>query len=375
MTKHVLILGAGFAGLELAASLSESLSEEVRVTLIDRNDAFSFGFSKLDVLLGRKTAADIRLPYRDLAKHGAEFRQETVTAIDPGHRGVATDEGDYDADFLVIALGADYDLKATPGFEEHGFEYYSVAGAERLAEVLPEFGSGRVLIGILGHPYKCPPAPFEGALLMHDHFIGRGTRQATEIKIVGPMTAPVPITKEVSQGILDALQDRGIEYVPEQRVVEVADGEARLASGRSLPYDLFVGVPVHRVPEVVERSGVAEDGWVPVDPANLRTRFPAVYAVGDLTGLPMAKAGVFAEAAARVVANDIAAIIRGGKLEHPYEGAGSCYIEFGGGMVGKVEANFLGGPKPTARLVGPSLELAAEKEEFAATRRERWFGV
>jgi sulfide:quinone oxidoreductase len=375
MTKHVLILGAGFAGLELAASLSESLSEEVRVTLIDRNDAFSFGFSKLDVLLGRKTVADIRLPYRDLAKHGAEFRQETVTAIDPGHRGVATDEGDYDADFLVIALGADYDLKATPGFEEHGFEYYSVAGAERLAKVLPEFGSGRVLIGILGHPYKCPPAPFEGALLMHDHFVGRGTRQATEIKVVGPMTAPVPITKDVSQGILDALQDRGIEYVPEQRVVEVADGEARLASGRSLPYDLFVGVPVHRVPEVVERSGVAVDGWVPVDPANLRTRFPAVYAVGDLTGLPMAKAGVFAEAAARVVANDIAAIIRGGKLEHPYEGAGSCYIEFGGGMVGKVEANFLGGPKPTARLVGPSLELAAEKEEFAATRRERWFGV
>jgi len=375
MTKHVLILGAGFAGLELAASLSESLSEEVRVTLIDRNDAFSFGFSKLDVLLGRKTAADIRLPYRGLAKHRAEFRQETVTAIDPGHRGVATDEGDYEADFLVIALGADYDLKATPGFEEHGFEYYSVAGAERLAKVLPEFGSGRVLIGILGHPYKCPPAPFEGALLMHDHFLGRGIRQATEIKVVGPMTAPVPITKEVSQRILDALQDRGIEYVPEQRVVEVADGEARLASGRSLPYDLFVGVPVHRVPEVVERSGVAVDGWVPVDPANLRTRFPGVYAVGDLTGLPMAKAGVFAEAAARVVANDIAATIRGGKLEHPYEGAGSCYIEFGGGMVGKVEANFLGGPKPTARLVGPSLELAAEKEEFAATRRERWFGV
>jgi sulfide:quinone oxidoreductase len=125
---------------------------------------------------------------------------------------------------------------------------------------------------------------------------------------------------------------------------------------------------------VVERSGIAVDGWVPVAPANLRTRFPAVYAVGDLVGLPMAKAGVFAEGAARVVADDIAATLRGGKLEHPYEGAGSCFIEFGGGMVGKVEANFLGGPKPTARLVGPSLKLAAEKVEFGATRRDRWFG-
>jgi sulfide:quinone oxidoreductase len=104
------------------------------------------------------------------------------------------------------------------------------------------------------------------------------------------------------------------------------------------------------------------------------TRFPDVYALGDVAGAPVAKAGVFAEAAAAVVADDIAARLRGGELQRPYEGAGSCYIEFGGGLVGKVEANFLGGPKPTAQLVGPSRELAAEKEEFGSTRRERWFG-
>jgi sulfide:quinone oxidoreductase len=137
---------------------------------------------------------------------------------------------------------------------------------------------------------------------------------------------------------------------------------------------MFIGIPVHRVPEVVERSGLAVDGWVPVDRANLTTRFPGVYAIGDLAGLPMAKAGVFAEAAARVVADDIAAILHGTELEQPYEGAGNCFIEFGGGMVGKVEANFLGGPEPTAQLVGPSRELAAEKDAFGATRRERWFG-
>ena len=189
------------------------------------------------------------------------------------------------------------------------------------------------------------------------------------------MAAPVPITKELSQAFLGALHERAIEYVPKTLVVGLDSGTktARLQSGGSLPYDHFIGIPVHRVPEVIESSGLAVDGWVPVDHANLMTRFPDVYALGDVAGLPMAKAGVFAEAAARVVADDIAARIRGAELERPYEGDGHCYIEFGGGMVGRVEANFLGGPKPTARLAGPSQEFAADKEEFASSRRERWF--
>lgn len=374
--KHVVILGAGFAGLELAARLSDSLADEVRVTLLDQNDSFSFGFSKLDILFGRKATADVLLHYSDISKRGVEFRQERVTSIDAEKRRVTTDEGSYDADVLAVALGADYDMAATPGFEEGGFEYYSVAGAERMRDILPDFDSGTILIGILGHPFKCPPAPFEGALLLHDHLVERGIRAVAEIRVIGPMAAPVPITKELSQRILNALEERGIEYVPNQLVAEVdtRNRKARLASGGSVPYDLFIGIPVHRVPEVVERSGLAVDGWVPVDHTNLTTRFPDVYALGDVAGAPVAKAGVFAEAAAGVVADDIAARLRGGVLQRRYEGEGSCYIEFGGGMVGKVEANFLGGPTPTARLVGPSRELAAEKEAFASTRRERWFG-
>jgi sulfide:quinone oxidoreductase len=372
--KHALILGAGFAGLELAAQLSESLRDEVRVTLLDQGDSFSFGFSKLDVMLGRRAAEDLRLYYRDISLEGVEFRQERVTSIDPDQRRVATDAGSHDADVLAVALGADYDFAATPGFKEGGYEYYSIAGAERLRDALLDFDSGTILIGILGHPFKCPPAPFEGAFLLHDHFLERGIREAVEIRVIGPMAAPVPVTKEVSQAFLDALGERGIEYVPKQLVTSIDNGQARLASGESVPYDHFIGIPAHRVPGVVESSGLAVDGWVPVNRANLATRFPSVYAMGDVAGLPMAKAGVFAEAAARVVAEDIAAGLRGGEPPPPYEGAGNCYIEFGGGLVGKVEANFLGGPAPTAELVGPSRELAAEKEEFGSIRRARWFG-
>ena len=378
MKKHVLILGAGFAGLELAARLSESLADAVHVTLIDGNESFYFGFSKLDVLLGRRATADVLLHYRDISKEGVEFRQESVTAIDPEQRRVTTDEGSYDADFLVVALGAEYDFAATPGFEEGGFEYYSLAGAERLRDVLPSFDSGRVLIAVLGHPFKCPPAPFEGAFLLHDRFVQRGIRDAVEIRMIFPMAAPVPITGEVSQLFLRALEERGIEYVPKERVVSVHahDRNAQLASGGSVPYDLFIGIPVHRVPEVVASSGLGVDGWVPVDQTNLATRFPDVYALGDVAGgtRTVAKAGVFAEAAARVVAENIAARLTGGDPPPPYRGDGDCYVEFGGGLVGKVEANFLGGPVPTARLIDPSRELAAEKQAFGATRRERWFG-
>jgi sulfide:quinone oxidoreductase len=374
--KHVLILGAGFAGLELAARLSGSLADEVRVTLLDKNDSFHFGFSKLDVLLGRRAASDVVLPYRDIAKDAVEFRQESVTEIDPQTRRVTTDKDSYESDFLVVALGAEYDFAATPGFAQGGFEYYSLAGAERLRDALAEFDSGRILISVLGHPFKCPPAPFEGAFLLHDRFLERGIRDRVEILMTFPMAAPVPVTPEVSQLFARALAERAIECAPKQLVAGIDTGEqmANLASGEGVAYDLFVGVPIHRVPEVVERSGLAVDGWVPVDRANLLTRFPAVYAVGDVVGIPMAKAGVFAEAAADVVADDISARVRGSEPPAPYEGAGNCYVEFGGGLVGKVEANFLGGPAPTARLIEPSRELASEKQAFGATRRERWFG-
>jgi sulfide:quinone oxidoreductase len=375
MKRHVLILGAGFAGLELASRLSASLADEVEVTLIDQKDGFIFGASKLDLMFGRRDVSEVTLPYSEISKPGVEFRQERVTSIDPEARQVTTDAGTYEADVLVISLGADYDPEATPGFVEGGLEYYSVPGAEGMPGEIEGFDSGRILISILGRPFKCPPAPFEGALLLHDHFTERGIRDDVEIKVSGPMEAPVPITKRVSQQFLTALGERDIEYLPETLVVGIdgASGEARLKSGETLPYDMFIGVPIHRVPEVVERAGLTEDGWVPVNPANLMTRFPDVYAPGDIAGLPMAKAGVFAEAAARVVAEDIAARLHGGELGQPYEGAGNCYLEFGGGWVGKVEANFLGGPKPTAELVGPSVELAEDKVALAAERRERWF--
>ena len=378
LKKHVLILGAGFGGLELATRLSESYADDVRVTLLDRNDSFYFGYSKLEVMLGRQGADDVRLHYGDIARDGVEFRQETVTAIDPESRRVTTDAGSYDPDFLIIAMGADYDMDATPGFAEGGSEYYTLAGAERMRDTLDAFSGGRVLVSVLGQPFKCPPAPFEGAFLVHEHLTQRGIRDSVEMTMTFPMQRPVPVTGAVSQMFRDGLAERGIEERPEQLVssIDPAAKEARLASGETLPYDLFIGIPRHRAPDPLPASGLAVNGWVPVDQTNLRTQYPGVYAIGDVCSgpRPVPKAGIFAESAARVVAEDIAATISGGDSPEAYGGAGICYAEFGDGLVSKVEVSFLSGDRPEAHPHGATREHAAEKDEFGATRRARWFG-
>ncbi|MGA2163187.1 MAG: FAD/NAD(P)-binding oxidoreductase [Solirubrobacteraceae bacterium] len=378
MRKHVVILGAGFGGLELATRLSETIPDAVRVTLLDRNDSFYFGFSKLEVMLGRQSADDVQLHYRDFVKDGVEFRQETVTGVDPAARRVSTDAGSYDADFIVVALGADYDFAATPGFEQGGHDYYSLTGAEQLRDALADFKGGRVLVSVLGQPFKCPPAPFEGSFLLHEHFTQQGIRDSVEMATTFPMARPVPVTGEVSQMFRDGLAARNIKELPEHLVtgIDPATRTAQLASGETLPYDLFVGIPIHRAPAALADTGLAVDNWVPVDQSNLRTRFPGVYALGDVCTGPrtVPKAGIFAEAAARVVAEDIAATIAGTDPPPPYEGSGVCYAEFGGGLVSKVEVSFLRGDTPAAQRHDPSLEHAAEKEEFGAVRRARWFG-
>jgi sulfide:quinone oxidoreductase len=375
MSTRVVVLGAGFAGLELATMLSEAFGDDVDVTLIDKNDAFVFGYSKLDVMFGRTTLDAVRLPYREIAKSGVRFLQETITAIDPETRRVTTDGGVHEADFLVVALGADYDFDATPGLAEDGNEFYSVAGAERLGELLPTFSKGRALVGVCGAPFKCPPAPSEAALLLHDYLSMRGVRDDCEISFVIPFSTPIPPSPDTSRALVAAFAERDIKFVPEHRVgsLDARRQVAILDDGSELSYDLFLGVPKHRAPDVVLASGMTEDGYVPVNPKTLETRFPGVYAVGDVATIGVPKAGVFSEGAARVVAASLIARLRDGEQPGAYDGLGSCYIEFGAGRVGRVDVDFLSGPKPTGKFQEPSTVLVAEKEHFGSSRRARWF--
>jgi sulfide:quinone oxidoreductase len=377
MKMRLVVLGAGFGGLELTSILSDALRDSIDVTLIEKNDSFFFGFSKLDVMFGRATSESVRLAYHTIVKPGVRFRQETILNIDPHTRRVTTDQETYDADVLVVALGADYAPEATPGLLEGGNEFYSVAGADRLREVLPTFRKGHAIIGVTATPFKCPPAPSEAALLLHDYLSARNLRDSCTISLVMPFGIPIPPSPATSQALLDAFAERDIIFVPDRLVRELDPlrGTIILDNGSEMPYDLFLGIPKHRVPDVVAASGMTVDGWIPVNPNNLETRFPNVYAIGDVTSVGTPKAGVFAEGAAQVVAAALIAELRGGEQPPAYDGKGTCYIEFGSNRVGQVSVDFLTGPSPTGSFVEPSLALAAEKQLFGTTRQNRWFGL
>ena len=376
MKLRVVVLGAGFGGLELSATLSDALPDQLDLTLIDKNDSFFFGFSKLDVMFGRKPSDAVRYAYSTIHKPGVHFRQETITRIDPERRVVSTDRGTYEADVLVVALGADYDLDATPGLREGGNEFYSFAGAERLRDVLPTFNKGRAIVGVTSTPFKCPPAPSEAVLLLHDYLSARGVRAACEISLIMPFGAPIPPSPAASRALLSAFAERRITFVP-NRSVRALDPRRRvviLDDASEMPYDLFLGIPKHRVPDVVAASGMTEEGWIPVDPKTLKTRFPGVYAVGDVASVGTPLAGVFSEGAAKVVATELIANVKGGEPPPPYSGRGSCYAEFGHGKVGRIDVDFLSGPEPTGSFEAPSTALANDKQTFGSSRRKRWFG-
>jgi len=378
MKTRVVVLGAGFGGLELTTILSDAFGGDIDITLVDKGDAFVFGFSKLDMMFGHQTPAAIRHSYRDIAKPGVRLLQSVVRSIDPAVKRVVTDHGSFDADVLVVALGADYDVAATPGLAEAGHEFYSVAGAERVRDLLPRFERGPAIVGVCGKSFKCPPAPSETALLLHDFLTKRGVREATEITVVMPFGTPIPPSPDTSKAILAAFAERGITFVKD-KLVKSLDGARKVAvlsDGSEMPYELFLGIPIHRVPQVVVDSGLAAHphDWVPVNKKTLETIFPGVYAVGDVNGVGTPKAGVFAEGSARIVAAAIIAQLRGGPAPDAYKGQGSCYVEFGHGQVGRVDVDFLGGPKPTGTFQEPSAALVEEKAHFGSSRLQRWFG-
>jgi sulfide:quinone oxidoreductase len=361
MKTRILILGAGFGGLELSTVLSEALGDSIEVTLIDGSDGFIFGFAKLDLMSGRSTEAAIRHPYAAFAKPGVKLLRETITAIDPVTRRVTTNNGAHDADIIVVALGADYDVSGTPGVVLGKNEFYSVAGAAHLATVLPGFRGGHAIVGVCGVPYKCPPAPSECALMLHDHLVSLGVREASTITLVNPLGSPVPPSPETSKALLEAFAERGIVFMGSTRVTAV-DEAARTVSldtGNTLPCDLFLGVPKNKAA---------------CDPRTLTTKWPDVYAVGDLAATGAPKAGVFAEGAAKAVAANIISRLRNEEETAKNPGFGSCYIEFGSERIAKVDVDFFSGPKPTGTFYGVSEELRADKKLFGSSRLERWFG-
>jgi sulfide:quinone oxidoreductase len=318
---------------------------------------------------------EVRHPYADIVKPGVRFVQTAIRSIDPGSRIVQTDAGAFEADVLVVALGADLDPASTPGLQEGGHEFYTVAGGFAAREVLERFNGGRVIIGVLSTPYKCPPAPSETALLLHEQLVARGLRERSEIALIIDFGRPIPPSPAASAALLEVFAERGIEWHASREVCELDPGRkvAILRDGGEMPYDLFLAVPVHRAPVVVAEAGLTTDGWIKIDPVTFETAFPGVYAIGDVAAVGTPRAGVFAEGHAAIAAQHIAARIRGTTSSAQYGGRGVCYLEFGADQVAMVDVTFFGDQR-SGELIGPSSELAADKAQFGSSRIKRWFG-
>jgi len=378
---RTLILGGGFGGIATAVELRRLVGDEHEIVLVDKNPSFAMGLRKLWELVGDGTIAEGSRPRPLLERHGVGFRQTDIRAIDPAGRRAETADGGIGADQLVVALGAVSRPDLIPGLAEHGHDVWSFAGIPAAAEALRQFDGGRIVILIAGAPYPCPPAPYECAIALHEHLVGRGIRDRTEIGVVTlqPMLMP-NAGRAGSEWMGTQLAERGISYRVGTKTERVETGRVVVQDGE-MAFDLLVAVPPHRPPAVIGDSGLtAGHGWVAVDAGTLETAHEGVYAVGDVTliplanGLPFPKAGVMAELQGTRVARAIAAQVLGDEPPPSFDGSGFCPVELGPNAAAFVEGRWYAEPEPLVTIEGPSESHVGEKAAFEAERLRHWFG-
>lgn len=379
---RTLILGGGFGGITVATELRRELGDDHEVVLVDRREGFFMGLRKLWELVGIGTMDEGTRAREMLDAHGIRFLQQEVTAIDPERRAAVLDGETLEADHLVVALGAEPRADLVPGLDEHGFNAWARPRISKLAATLDAFERGRLAIVIAGVPYKCPPAPYELAMLLDEWLRERGLRDSTELSATTLQPILLPNAgKQGSAWIGEQLDERGIAHATGRKVDHIESGRVAFEDGE-LEFDLLIGVPPHRPPKVVAESALGgEGGWIKVDAGTLATGHDGVYAVGDCTaiklanGLPMPKAGIIAELEGARVAAAIAADLRGDPDPPPFDGRGYCFVEMGRAKASLVEGEFFAEPEPNVSLREPSAANAEEKHRFEAERLERWFGT
>ena len=359
--KTVVILGGGAGGVVAANRLRRLLGREHRVVLVDRTVVHSFAPSFTWLMLGQRDAARISRDLRSLSRKGIEFVPQEVTRLDPANRRVVLEDREIAYDYLIVALGAHYSIEGIPGLG-CASTFYSLEGADGLREELPKFRAGRIAIAVSGVPYKCPAAPYEGALLLDHYFRRRGLRSDIEIRVFTPEPAPLPVAgPAVGEEVVDLLRSREVAFSPGSQLVAVDPDGKRLVfkDGSDAPFDLLIATPLHVVPSVLREAGLCGDGWVSVERETLATPFEGVYAVGDVTAIPLAngmmlpKAGVFAHGEAEVVARNIAAEISGGQGHWAFGGQGACFLETGYGKAAYATGHFFAEPEPRVELRSP----------------------
>jgi sulfide:quinone oxidoreductase len=371
--NKVLILGGGSGGLATAGRLKELLGNKTSVTVIDKQRSFVLGFSLLRIMTGEKSEQEVTVPKEKVSQKGIKFVNTEVNMIDVNNGIVHTGQGEFAYDYLVISLGAELAPEKVPGFES-AFHMYTLEDAKKLRDVLSSFRGGSIRLIISSTPFKCPPAPYEAAMLIDDYLRSKGLRDKSDIQIFTPEPQPMPIAgPEVGNTVVSMLNEKGIGFHNNTKVSSI-DGSSKqivFEDGTSEKYDLLIAIPPHTSPKVVRESDLADaaSGWIPVDPKNMQTRRDRVYAIGDVaavklpSGMMLPKAATFAFGQAEIVASNIASLVLGTETRS-WDGFGECFIETGSGNAGYGSGSFYASPKPVINLQTPSKELRERKDAW-----------
>jgi sulfide:quinone oxidoreductase len=381
--KTALILGGGVGGLVVAHRLRRALPRDHRVILIERERQHLFQPSLLWVAVGDRRPGQIQRPLDRLARKGVELVHATVEALDPARRVVTAGGREYTGDAVIVALGAELAPETIPGLADGGHNLYTLRGAMAIRDALQSFRGGRVAILTAAPAYKCPAAPYEAAMLVEAWLRRHGQRESTELDFYAAEPGPMGVAgPAVSSTVRQIVESHGIRYHPEHQVVNVDPGARNLvfANGTTPRYDLLIYIPPHRAPAVAQHSGLAPaGGWIGVDRATFETTVPSIFAIGDVTtvpltmGKPLPKAGVFAHRQAEVVAANLAALWTSSGSRRAFDGHGECFLETGDGQAGFGTGNFYGEPVPQVALKGPNRFWHWGKVLFEWKWLQGWF--
>lgn len=370
-SNEVLILGGGSGGLATAGRLKELLGDKINITVIDKQRSFVMGFSLLRVMTGEKTEQEVTVPKEKVSQKGIKFINTEVNRIDVNNGIVRTDQGEFVYDYLVVALGAELAPEKIPGFES-AFHMYTLEDAKKLRDALSSFRGGSIRLVVSSTPFKCPPAPYEAAMLIDDHLRNKGLRDKSDIQIFTPEPQPMPIAgPEVGNAVVSMLNEKGIGFHSNTKV-SLIDGSSKqivFENGSREKYDLLIAIPPHTTPKVIRESGGLADAseWISVDPKNMQTKHDRVYAIGDVaavklpSGMMLPKAATFAFGQAEIVASNIASSVLGTEARN-WDGFGECFIETGSGNAAYGSGSFYSSPKPVINLQIPSKELRERKD-------------
>lgn len=370
-SNEVLILGGGSGGLATAGRLKELLGDKISITVIDKQRSFVMGFSLLRVMTGEKTEQEVTVPKEKVSQKGIKFINTEVNRIDVNNGIVRTDQGEFVYDYLVVALGAELAPEKIPGFES-AFHMYTLEDAKKLRDALSSFRGGSIRLVVSSTPFKCPPAPYEAAMLIDDHLRDKGLRDKSDIQIFTPEPQPMPIAgPEVGNTVVSMLNEKGIGFYSNTKV-SLIDGSSKqivFENGSREKYDLLIAIPPHTTPKVIRESGGLADAseWISVDPKNMQTKYDRVYAIGDVaavklpSGMMLPKAATFAFGQAEIVASNIASSVLGTEARN-WDGFGECFIETGSGNAAYGSGSFYSSPKPVINLQIPSKELRERKD-------------